>query len=681
MIWLLAIPVGGALLVALALLLFFVPLRRFPLAFLRRRAWEGRVPYRLARAGSTDFLVVRDLPYPGSFLPGSPTRPSVSLDGTWRFALDPKETGRDAGFWARELDDASWSTVEVPHTLNPARGEATDYLGPVWYRRTVRLPAAFVGSCPRLRFDGLLLRGAVWWNGRLLGEYEGGYTATYFDLTGLVGEENTLVVLCDNRLTADSLPPRLMRRHNPGWHTYGGIHRSVAIEALPPDSVVTVRTREAEDSLECIVLTHHPGGSGAAQEHAVTVAIGREADGRAHGANATLVEHNAREAVRVWRANLPVAGLPRWSPASPERYELTIDLTRDGELVDRVVQTGGLRSVRAEGESILLDGRSVFLKGICKHEDHPDLGATQTPQLIEQDTALIAGMNANYVRLAHYPHAEAEIEALERRGLFIAEEIPLYQAGTGFAAWWEEHGRLRDFPARLFGIRQTRRRELLAHARRQLLELVERDRHRPAVILWGVGNECYSHGRRAGAVFGELADLVRRADPSRLVTYVEITYNIPFFDDARRGWEKADVLSLNSYFGWYFAKAVDLEAHLERLAKRWRGRPLLLSEFGAGAAPGRMSSDGPWRGDRIQVERTYGEDYQVEVLSTFWEIARRTPWVRGVSPWVFSDFYNVWFPANPVPNYNLKGVLSADRKPKLAYHALRELYTEAEIDG
>lgn len=656
------------------------------------RTCEGhrRVPYRIARAGAEECLVVRGLPYPGSFLADSPTREVISLDGPWRFALDGDSRGREAGWWRREFDDASWSTVSVPDTFNPARSEITDYLGWAWYRRSVHVPANLSAASrssrrPRLRFDGLLLRGAVWWNGRLLGEYEGGYTTNYFDLTARVEQTNSVVVLCDNRLTSDSLPPRLMRNHNPGWHTYGGIHRSAAIEVLPSEYVLTVRTRQPDtdgDRLEVRVLTHN-GARTAIAGTEVTVSVAIAPEGRTSIAQreAEPAGTDERDAVQTWRTELPLAGIPIWSPDSPQRYTLTITLRRGGALIDRVTQTGGRRSVRTSGESILLNGESVFLRGICKHEDHPDLGATQTPQLIEADTSLIADMNANYVRLAHYPHAQEEIEALERRGLLLSEEIPLYQAGTGFAAWWQEHGRLRDFPLRLFGTRQTRRKQLLANARRQLLELIERDRHRPSVIIWGTGNECFTHGRRAGAVFGGLARVVRHADPTRLITYVELTYNIPFFDNARRGWQEADLLSLNAYFGWYFAEADDLAEHLARLAKRWRGRPLLLSEFGAGASPGRMSTDGPWRGDRVQKARTYGEDYQVSVLSTYWEIARRTPWVRGVSPWVFSDFYNIWFPTNPVPNYNLKGVVSADREPKLAYHALQDRYREAAANG
>lgn len=677
MIWIFLAPLTLALLAGIGVTVLLYPPRPFSLAALTNSEWTGRVPYRVAHAGTEEVLVVRDLPYPGSFASSS-TRRAVSLDGSWRFRLDPDTSGEAEGWWRPNGALDTWDEAWVPGTFNSAESSLTDYLGVVWYRRSIgreELPPRN-GGYLRLRFAGLLLRGKVWWNGRFVGEYEGGYTPSYFALPEPETEENHLVVSCDNRLTPDSLPPKLKRNHNPGWHTYGGIHRCVTLELLPADSVLTLRTMQMAETLRCTVVTQHSAGRACDDRLRVYLRIGPEDEQPSAEVVALRGGSNVREGLTTWIADLPTARLSNWSPDSPRRYAVTITLSHGSTVVDEVTQTGGLRSVRVDGESILLNGKPVFLKGICRHEDHPVLGATQTAHSIEDDLSLVDGLHANYLRLTHYPHDEAEIEAAERRGLLLSEEIPLYQAGTGFAAWKQEGESPFRLPVRLFGLRQIRRRELLAHARRQLLEMIERDRNRPSLLFWGVGNECYTHGNRAGATFAGLARIARRADPSRPVTYVELTYNIPFFDDRRRGWEGADILSLNSYFGWYYGEADEISPHLERFHRTWGGRPLILSEFGAGAAPGRMSGDGLWRGERVQRDRTYSEDYQTKVIERYWQEARQNPWVVGVSPWVFADFYNVWFPTNPVPNFNLKGILSADRRPKLAYRALARRYAE-----
>lgn len=703
--WLSAVGVvllAAVVAAGLGVVLLFAPLRPMPLRVLRRDEWSGAVPYRIVRVGPARILIVRGLPTPSSFDGDSPTRSSISLDGAWQFRLDPDEKG-EARDWHRGGDGGasdSWVEVPVPSVFNAAESDLTDYLGVAWYRREFGWPAEGAGDPasdpgrrdgsavperPRrtvLCFQGLLLRGRVWLNGELLGAFEGGYTPQRFDLTGRLRGRNLLAVCCDNRLTADSLPPRLKRDHHPGWHTYGGIHRPVALEIQPADSIVTLRMGRAGTTIACEVVTRH---STAAPGEAVSLALALVPAGAAiapapapeRWATARRTDWNPREGLARWEAVLPASGLPRWSPGEPARVVVQARLAESGGTIDEVRQTTGLRTVEVSGERLLLNGAPIFLRGICRHEDHPRLGASVTAESIRTDLDLVEALGANHVRRAHYPHAPAELEAAEVRGLLQSEEIPLYQAGTGFSAWKQEREGLLRLPVRLFGLRQMRRPALLAHARRQLIELIERDRHRPSIILWGLGNENYALGRRGGRTIAALAAVAREWDATRPLTYVELTYNIALLDRARRGWDAVDLMSLNAYHGWYYGTVDDLATQLAEIRRRHPGRPLVISEFGAGAQPGRSSADGPWRGDRIQRPRTYGEDDQAELIEGYWRIARAHRWVVGLSPWVLSDFYNIWFPANPTPNYNLKGLTSRDRVPKLAFHRLAALYRAA----
>lgn len=657
--------------------LLFHPIRRLPLTCLEEPFWKGRVPYQIHELRGVPFLEVHGLPYPGSLYSSGEHRPKIDLTGSWRFRLDPGEQGEEEGWFGPEAEDAEWETMCVPSTFNAAESDRVGYLGWAWYRRRFSLAPEIVTrpGVPRLCFEGLLLRGKVWCNGTLLGEFEGGYTSNYFDLTGLLREENVIAVRCDNRLTPDSLPPRTKRNHNPGWHTYGGLHRGAQIELLPESYAFSLRTETVAEGVIVTLLTYR--GSGGTAETAGVTLLSPEGRPLAQRELRPVAQMESPRVV-LWQGELEFRESRRWSPDHVEYHRLEVLLEGGGGITDAVSQPFAPRDIEIVEDQLRLNGTPLFLQGICKHEDHPRFGATQPPELIESDLALIKEMGANYVRLAHYPHSREAVEATEAGGLLQSEEIPLYQAGTGFAAWFQEKESLLRFPLRLFGIRQTRRPELLAHARRQLIEMIERDRHYPSLLFWSLGNECYTLGKRAAEPLRALAEVAHRFDPSRPVTYVELTYNRPLLDRRRRGWEAVDLLSLNSYFGWYYGDAADLEGHLAELRRRWPRRPMVLSEFGADAAPGRKEKDGPWRAERVEVPRSYSEEYQAELLAHYVRVARDRRWIAGVSPWVLADFYNIWFPSNPVPNYNLKGVVSKERSPKQGYHRLSGLYSEGD---
>jgi beta-glucuronidase len=119
-----------------------------------------------------------------------------------------------------------------------------------------------------------------------------------------------------------------------------------------------------------------------------------------------------------------------------------------------------------------------------------------------------------------------------------------------------------------------------------------------------------------------------------------------------------------------------MEAHLDTIHRRFPDKPIILSEFGADAGPGRSDADGVWKAERVDYGKTYSEDFQERIISDYWDIAEKRPYVTGISPWVFSDFYNTWFPNNPIPNFNLKGVTSKERKPKKAYYFLQKIYKQ-----
>ncbi|MGV7928535.1 MAG: glycoside hydrolase family 2 protein [Spirochaetota bacterium] len=665
----LAIISAGALFVLYLLFLYPREVLRHPIPVIG----AGDDGFEIREIKGIPYILSGGLPYPTHFEQSS--HPVLDLNGTWRMRFDPEDRGKINGWQEELLPGEDWTPVKIPSTFNSANGEYTSYEGPVWFHRRFRVARGETpGSIARLRFDGVLLRCSVWLNGHFLGNREGGYTPFYFDVGKALnyGGDNRLVLRTDNRLDWTSLPPRIWKHHHAGWHTYGGIYRGVAIEIIPDQYIfkaaATTEISGEVANLGLDVLVHSTGG-----RKAVELSCSVHAPGGKRIGTFKSGPRTPAGSIDALRFSFKIKKPSLWSPENPRLYTVRLSLRGKGIRQDLALKTG-IRSLSTGDGSLLLNGSSIFLKGICKHEDDPVYGATQNASIIARDLDLIKKLNANYIRLAHYPHCVEELCAARDRGFLLSEEIANYQTGTGFGAWHEEKQGILRFPVRMFGMRQMMNRAFLLNARREIAEMIERDRNNPAIIMWSVGNETYTLFRDGGRVYRWLREVVRTFDTSRPVTMAELTYNIPFFDDNRQAAESMDVISVNMYCGWYYGSTGDIGPHLDRLHRRFPGKPIIVSEFGADAAPGRKEEDGIWKAERVGFGKTYSEDYQAGLIKAYFDAARSRAFITGISPWVFSDFYCTWFPNNPVPYYNLKGITSSKRVPKAAFHLLRKLY-------
>jgi Beta-galactosidase/beta-glucuronidase len=629
----------------------------------------GRL-FEIRKAAGIPYLWENGLPYPSFF--DRAERTAIPLDGQWRSRVDPEDSGRAEAWQAS--DTGAWEQVIVPSTLNAAVSQRSDYCGVAWYERDFELPEPLDGRLARLGLEGVLMRCEAWLNGQRLGSREGGYAPFFFDATAAsqVGA-NRLVLRVDSRLTRTSLPPMNWPDMRPGWFPYGGVYRPLRLELLPLPYIFKARAsceflEDGSAELRVDVLAHGRSGSSCEMRCAIS-SPGGEGLGRARAI--PRAEGDILAASFAFRVEEPKP----YSAESPSLYECRIVLESERGRDEVFIKTG-LREVKVESDSVLVNGSPVFLRGVCKHEDDPKLGASQDEASIARDLALVRGLGANYLRLAHYPHDAREVAAARDLGIYLSEEVANYQAGMGFAHWFQQKESWRSFPLRDFGSRQVLDRDYLLAVQRELAELIERDANNPAILLWCLGNETYDLGRTGRRIYSWLRATARELDGTRPTTMCEQTYNLPALDRRRRGGAAVDVVSVNLYSGWYYGRASEAAGHLDRIRELFPGKPVIVSEFGADAAPGRRDSDGPWQAERVAAGRTYSEDYQAALLREYWDIARSRPWIVGLSPWVLADFRCTWFPSNPVPNYNLKGLVSRERVQKLGYRALAQLYTQ-----
>jgi beta-glucuronidase len=564
-------------------------------------------------------------------------RKVVSLDGPWQTIVDPYESGyydyryqpsangyfRNAKPKSKsdliEYDFDKSSTLKVPGDWNTQSDQLFFYEGTVWYKKSFDYQLR--GEARLFVYFGAANYVAdVYLNGEKLGRHEGGFTPFDFEITKLVrASGNFLVVKVDNKRRRDAVPTLMT-----DWWNYGGLTRQVSLIETPATFVHDYAIQLQKGTLDRVRGFVWLNGGRLRQR--VTVRIPEAGISRSFDTDET------GQAAIDFRADLKL-----WSPEDPKLYDVVVE----GE-TDQVRDQIGFRSIEARDGEILLNGRPIFLRGICMHEEAPLRGGRAYSR---EDAQTLLGwareLGANFVRLAHYPHSELTVREADRLGILLWSEIPVY-----WTIQWEN-------PA------------TLENARNQLGELIDRDKNRAAVIIWSVANETPLSDERL-SFLKNLVSHARSIDPTRLLSaamerhYINSTTQM--IDDPLG--EFLDVLGCNEYVGWYDGLPGKADA-LEWKSKY--NKPLIMSEFGADAAFGH-------HGDALT---RWTEEYQEDLYRHQIGMLKKIPFLRGTSPWILMDFRS---PRRPLPGiqdyWNRKGLISNRGEKKKAFYVMQRWYRE-----
>jgi len=624
------------------------------------------------------YLEENGIPYFGWFLKTS--RAQLELSGKWRFKPDPQEQGLAQKFYLANFDDSGWELIEVPSDWTKLKPELAEYQGICWYRKKFFVPREWQERFNRLELDGVVQKCQIWINGKPAGKHNRGYTRFSFDVSNLLkyGEENQITVMVDNRRSTNDVPPRLWKNDRLGWWEAGGIAREVKLVSSFPQTLVKLEVRaepenqnSGELEIRGLIFNAREESAGVMMELELTDPATEEILMKKTLApimiDACSVE-GFEYTARFYQVN-------SWSPDSPYLYLLTARLTGPFGVEENSLEVG-FRKFEVRGSRIYLNGKPYYLRGLNRHEDDPETGFYQTDERMLEDIRLIKALGVNHLRPAHYPPDPGWLILCDRFGITITEEIPLYQAGMGVINWLEalllkpseKAGWLQ--PWELKAIRQITEPELVENALLTLAEMIERDRNHPSIIIWSIGNEnltlFFNYARKT---YQELYQLAKKLDPSRPVTFALLTspYLSPAFEQSA---DLAEIISVNEYYGWYFGKISGAGRFFDRLHKKYPDKPIVVSEFGAGAVPG-------WRDPK--AEKKFSEDYQARLLKETWEQILEREWIVGGMPWVFADFRCGWFgKEHPVPGMNLKGIVDYHRQKKLGYDQLKQIYQRIE---
>jgi beta-glucuronidase len=578
------------------------------------------------------------------------TRERKSLNGLWRFALDPEGRGRSEGWWRGPLANAR--EVPVPASYNDvfADAETHDHVGDAWYQTLARIPEGWESERIVLRFDSATHSAVVWVGDTQVVEHEGGYTPFAADVTEVVqpGGEVRVTAVVSNVLTWHTIPPGYVVETEAGakrqqvlfdFFNYAGLHRSVWLYTTPASHVEDVTVVTALDgstgTVGYVVET--------AGEADVAVVL-RDAEGRevASGPGAT--------------GELVVEDVRPWHPGEGYLYELTVELRgEDDALVDTYSLPVGIRTVRVDGTRFLVNEEPFHFRGFGKHEDAAVRGKGHDDALMVHDFALLDWIGANSFRTSHYPYAEEVLDYADRHGIVVIDETAAVGINSGLAA-----GVFGAEPHATFSPDTVNEVTQEAH-RRAIAELIARDKNHPCVVLWTVANEPESVTPEARTYFEPLAAEARRLDPTRPIGFTNVMGATPDLDVLT---DLFDVVMLNRYFGWYTTSGdlASAEVALETEIAAWvaaHEKPILFTEYGADTYPGLHDV----------VPAPWSEEYQAKFLAMYHRVFDRFDAVVGEHIWNFADFATA--PGIIRVDGNKKGVFTRERRPKQAAHELR----------
>ena len=547
-------------------------------------------------------------------------RTTETLNGPWNFTTDILDTGLRQRWYALkpgprsepwDYDPFEGERIPVPSCWNLENKRWYFFEGSGWYTRFVDIAEIAADERLFLRVGAASYDCKVFVNNTFVGNHYGASTPFFAELTGHLHAGRNWISLCVNASrTLDRVPMR-----NTDWFNYGGVHRDVELIRTPRTLIRDLFVRLAEGRTDAV---------------AVTVTVDGDADTAIIGIPEAGIE--VAVALEGGRGTTTVDWMPElWSPDSPRLYDVVAECGGD-RVSDRV----GFRSFRREGTNILLNGEPVFLRGISVHEDDVETGRCASEADIRRRFRHAKELNANFLRLAHYPHHEQAARIADEEGLLLWEEIPVY-----WAIDFENPETFRD-------------------ASNQLRELILRDRNRASVVFWGVGNENADTDARL-KFMGDLVSICREMDPTRLVSAACLVNHATCrIEDRLAG--HLDAIGINEYYGWYEERFEDLE-DIGRNSEP--DRPVIITETGADALSG---PDGPREG-------LFSEAYQREVYEKQLAILSGLDWIKGMSPWILYDFRTERRCNIYQRGFNRKGLIAEDKETrKPAFAVLRDFY-------
>jgi len=442
------------------------------------------------------------------------------LSGVWSFCYaesphdvpeDFQRESFDAGGWDAIPVPSNWqmhgygrpnyTNVTYPFPVDPPRVPQENPVG--CYRRSFVLPEDWDGHPIFLNFDGVNSAFYVWINGQLAGYSQGAHLPSEFNITSYARPGKNLLAVQVYQWSDGSY------LEDQDFWRLSGIFRDVYLFAAPNVHLRDVFARAdlsgnyADGVLKTQAVLKNYGDQ---------PAYGYTVNARLiNSAGETAVQYTLTSQARLeagqeaqLEAEVSIKNPGKWTAETPNLYTLLLTLEKttaasnSPEVLEVLSIPVGFRRVEVKDQRLLVNGQAVKLKGVNRHDTHPDFGHAVTLESMTRDVMLMKQHNINTVRTSHYPNDPRWLDLCDRYGLYVVDEADLECHGFAYT----NLNRISDDP--------EWEPAYLDRAER----MIERDKNHPCVILWSLGNES-GYGRNHDA----MAAWIRARDGSRLIHY------------------------------------------------------------------------------------------------------------------------------------------------------------------
>ena len=466
-------------------------------------------------------LLLGGLPLMGTLSAEAAVRDTISINQGWQFhrgdvkniaELKSTQSGDDVvnlphdfligQDWvapdASERPDNSDAGSNVRSRLS-SRGFKEMGIG--WYRYELTPKDEWKGKRIVLDFQGIMLVGDVYLNGKRIGGTDYGYLGFDIDLSKLLkwGQTNEIAVKADTQNPANSR-----------WFTGAGLYRDVNLivtnkNLFFPRHPLFIRTQgNKEVKIKAEIINQQKVAKGqSAAKMPVGVRI-LDTDGKVVAEQKNDIHFNAKWRDREYELpSISLENAKLWSPDSPYLYTAEVTLyDSEGNIADQIKEPFGVRTIEiVPQKGLLVNGKKVLLKGYANHHTLGALGAAAYPRAIEKRLKLMKEFGMNHIRTSHNPYSEDFLKLCDKYGILVVDELYdkwLTQYAGGRVDWeslWQK-----DVP-----------------------EWVKRDRNHPSVVMWSLGNELQQYSNLPFNDWGVTAyklqkELLHRYDDTRLTT-------------------------------------------------------------------------------------------------------------------------------------------------------------------
>lgn len=491
-------------------------------------------------------------------------------------------------FDTEDPKSGKWENVNIPHDYIIEQIPSQDYneaLGffdypNAWYRKKFMLSKEDMKKRITLLFDGVATNATVYVNGCLMKHNFCGYTTFEVDITDVAkfDEENTIAVYVNTS------------NHEGWWYEGAGIYRHVwliktSMISVDLWGVFAKPMYKKNDNWD--VLTEVTIRNDYFKRKSITI------KGEILDAEGNIIAFNSKSCMvndkdkKVIKYNFEINSPNLWSPENPYQYTMRTYLYHNEVLLDTVDTKFGFRFVELNPKKgLFINGNYYKIKGLCGHADFGLAGKAVPDNIHRYKVSLMKEMGANGYRTTHYPQASELMDELDSNGFIVMNEI----------RWFESTD----------------------EGKAQLEMLMKRDRNRPSVFFWSIGNEEPFHETEQGRRIAQsLISYAKKLDDSRYIM-TAVTHS----PEKATVYDDLEVIGIN--YNW--------EAY-EQVHKKYPNKPVLSSENCAtGTTRGHYQPDSPEKGYISAYDHDIDQLFRSREYT--WNFINDRDWIMGGYQWI-----------------------------------------------